>query len=308
MAGGSRVAAAEDAPSGPPVAPPPPKDASPDAKPADPSPAPAADAGKPDKTVEAKKAFEQAEVLREECKWAEAAKAYGKALDGDEARYLAHLHYQEVVIAAGEGSTLAPEYDDIARDRPDDRTMKLHRLRLNPPVLRLEGLAAMRKETPNDPVVMLEEGRAHLALGDAAAARKVLEPAYAAQPDLADVVYLSCEAMRRTGDVAGARARLEGLLKRAPDAYEATLRIARMDLLAGKPAEALAGATAVLAVRPSYVAALLVRSEASSRLGKLEDARAALDVALRVNPAAPEALVASADLTAKGASKEGLEK
>lgn len=282
---GPRLARADDAP--PPAAPP--------------AEGAAAD------PMAARKAFEQGELLREEGKFAEAAKAYGASLDADEGQYLVHVRYQQVVARAGGAKELPTEYDAIAKERTSDPAARLHRLRLDAPAARVTALAPLLKAAPSDPQLLLELGRAQLAAGDAVAAKKALEAAFAARPDLADVRELSVEALRRAGDVAGARARLEADVKLHPDAYAAVLGLAQLDLAEGKAKEALERAEAVLGMRPSYVAAFLVKAEAASRVGKAEEARAALDAALRIAPNHADALLAAADLGAKAGTKEALE-
>jgi len=270
-------------------------------EPVAPAPAPAGDA-----TV-ARDAFERGEVLREEAKWIDAAKAYGKSLDADDSAYLTHVRYQEASIEAGGASALPAEYDALLKESPGS-AMKLHRLRLDGAALRIDALNAMLKASPGDPFVLLELGRAQLSNKDPAGAKRSLEAAWAQKPDAADVLWLSTEALRRTNDLAGARERLEGVVKLRPDAYEAILRLARLDLVEGKHESAVKRAEAVLGMRPTYLAAFLLRSEAASRLGRLEDARASIDAALRIQPEDPDALLASADLLSKGGTDDGLKK
>lgn len=273
----------------------------------DPKPveAPATPAADP---VLAKKKMDEADQRREEGRWTEAAKAYGEAILADDSLYLAHVRYQECVIAAGEGSFLAKDYDKLLEPRPGDRILKLHRLRVDPPAARLEALVPLVKGGQTDRHTLLEVGRAHLAAGDAAAAKKVLESLWVVSPDASEVLFLSVEALRRVGDLQAARLRLEGVLKKDPSVWEATLRLARLDLQEGKWDQAVQRADAVLSMRPSNVPALLVRSEGLSRAGKKEDARSALDSALRINPDDGEALVASADFTARTGTEETLKK
>ncbi len=271
-------------------------------------PAPAAPAAPtPGGAASARDAFERGEVLREEGKWPEAAKAYGASLDADESNYLAHVRYQEAVGEAGRGADLPAEYDGLLKETATP-AMRLHRLRLDSPTLRIDALTALLKATPGDPFVLLELGRAQLSAKDVAGAKRSLEAAFAQKPDAADVLWLSTEALRRSNDLAGARARLEGVVKQQPDAYEAILRLARIDLLEGKHESAMKRAEAVLGMRPTYLATFLLRSEAASRLGRLEDARASIDAALKIQPEDPDALLASADLLAKGAGDDGLKK
>ena len=148
-----------------------------------PAPAPAGDA-----TV-ARDAFERGEVLREEGKWMDAAKAYGKSLDADDSAYLTHVRYQEASIEAGGASTLPAEYDGYLKDSPD-AAMKLHRLRLDGAALRIDALQALLKASPGDPFVLLELGRAQLSNRDPAGAKRSLEAAWAQKPDAADVLWL----------------------------------------------------------------------------------------------------------------------
>lgn len=274
------------------------------------APAPAGGTAAPAAAVdraEARRQFEAGVLAREEGRWGDAAKAFGKSLDADESDYLTHVRYQEAVIEGGEGAALPKDYDELLRDRgATDAFLKLHRLRLDPPASRETALAALLKATPGDPAVLLELGRAQLALDNAAAAKKSLEPAYAARPDLADVLALSVEALRRSGDTAGARARLEGVLKKQPENYDALLHLARLDLAEGKLDTAVKRTDAVLGMRPTLLGAFFVRSEAASRLGKVEDSRAALESVLKIHPGDIEGSIALADLLEKGATKEGL--
>ncbi|MCC7139388.1 MAG: tetratricopeptide repeat protein [Planctomycetes bacterium] len=273
------------------------------------APAPAAPAAPPEADpAAARKHAEQGDLLREEGKWDAAAREYGKSLDADEAQYLVHVRYQESVIRSGKGDELVPEYDDLLKQHPTDAVLKLHRMRLDAPASRVERLAPAVKATPGDAPTQLELGRAALAVGDNAVAKKALEAAFAIAPRLADVFELSCEALRRAGDTSGLRTRLENRLKQEPESYETLIRLARLDLVEGRTKEAYERAIAVLGMRPSYVVAMLVRSEAASRLGKGEEALQSLEAVLRLNPADPDALVASADLTAKGAAEEGLKR
>lgn len=251
---------------------------------------------------------EQGDVLREEGKWDEASRAYGKSLDADENQYLVHVRYQEAVIKSGKGAELVPEYDELLKERPADAALKLHRMRLDPPASRVERLVPMVRATPGDGMLQLELGRAALAAGETSVAKKALEAAFAVAPRLADVFELSCEALRRAGDGAGLRTRLENRLKQDPESFETLIRLARLDLVEGRTKDAYERAVAVLGMRPSYLVAMLVRSEAASRLGKAEEALQALEAALRLNPADPDALIATADLVAKGAAEEGLKR
>ncbi len=272
-----------------------------------PPPAPAAPPSGVADPVEARKQFEAGTLAREEGRWIDAAKAFGKALDADESDFLTHLRYQEAVIEGGEGAALPKDYDDLLRERGATiPALKLHRLRLDAPATRAIALAAALKASPGDPSILLELGRAQLALDDVSGAKKSLEAAYAAKPDFADVLLLSVEALRRANDSAGARARLEGVLKKQPENYEALLHLARLDLAEGKLDTAVKRTDAVSGMRPTLLGALFVRSEASSRLGKVEDSRAALESILKIHPGDVEASISLADLLEKGATKEGL--
>ncbi len=282
----------------------PPKPAS-DAPGAAPVVAPVASAA----AAEAKKYFESGDVAREEGRWEAAATAYSKSLDADESNYLAHLRYQEAVIEAGSASLLVQSYDEQVNEHgATDKSMKLHRLRLEPASARTPALSAMLKASPGDVAVLLELGRAQLALDDVSGARKSLEAAYAAKSDFADVLALSVEALRRAGDGAGARARLEAIQKVSPENFECLLRLARLDLAEGKFDNAMKRADAVLGMRPTYLTAFFVKSEAAARLGRIEDARNALDAILKSRPDDPDAILAVGDFVAKSATKEGLEK
>jgi tetratricopeptide (TPR) repeat protein len=257
---------------------------------------------------EARKQFERGLQLREEAKWVDAAQAFGKARTADDASWDAHLRYQEAGCLSGERTTLIAEYDGLLQSRPDDVNLKVHRLRLDPPAVRLDALTAALKAEPGRREFLIELGRAHLALGDVPAAKKVLESLWARSPDAGEVLGLSVEALRRSGDYAEARTRLESALKQSGELYEAILDLARVDMLEGKHEDAAKRVETVLAMRPSYVAAMLLRAEALSRTGKLEPARTLLDAAVRVNPEDPDVLLAVADLTAKGGKDDALKK
>ncbi len=264
----------------------------------------------------AKKLFEEAEVLREEMKWNAAAERYAQSLDKDEGAWMAHLRYQEAVLAVGargnlqqEVATLKDEYDKVVTGRPADPAARIHRLRLDPPAERIPVLVRDLKATPGNPMLLLELGRAHLAAaGDATAAKKSLEAALPAAPDRTEALLLLCEAIRRTGDATAVRTRLEAEVASRADFWDAHLALARLDLLEEKHEDALKRAATVLSLRPSHLPAMLLMSEASSRLKKAEDALQALEKALRVTPDCPEAAVAWADLTAKAGTPEALKK
>lgn len=274
----------------------------------DPAPAMADAAPKP-VAADGRRQFDAGLVAREEGRWVDAAKAFSAALDADESDYVAHLRYQEAVIEAGEGAGLAAGYDEQLKDHGGAiPTLKLHRLRLDPAGARVTPLQAMLKAAPGDVALLLELGRAQLALGDAPAAKKALEAAFASQPDFADVRELSEEALRLSGDAAGARARLEAALKASPEDFESLLRLARLDLVEGKLDIAMKRADGVLSMRPSYLAARFVKSEAAYRLGKIEDARNELDAILKGRPGDADAVLAVANFVAKSGTKEGLEK
>ena len=263
----------------------------------------------------ARKIFEEAEVLREEMKWDKAAERYAQSLDKDEGSWIANLRYQEAVLAVGakgnlqqEVLTLKDEYDKAVAGRPADPAARIHRLRLEAPADRLPVLVRDQKASPLNPVLLLELGRAHLALGDAASARKPLEAALPGAPDRTEALLLLCEALRRFGDATNARTRLEAEVAQRGDFWDAHLALARLDLLEEKHEDALKRAAIVLSLRPSHLPAMLLMSEASSRLKKPEDALQALEKALRVTPECSEAMVAWADLTAKAGTPEALKR
>lgn len=257
---------------------------------------------------EARKQFERGLVLREEGKWVDAAQAFGKSLSADENSWDAHVRYQEAVSAAGERAGLVAEYDSLLKTKPDDPLLKIHRLRLDPAAARVDALTAAVKAEPARREYQLELGRALLAVGDLAGAKKALEALWARSPDAGEALGLSVEALRRSGDLAEARKRLEGALRQSADLYESVLDLARVDALEGKWEDAAKRTETVLTMRPSYLAAMLLRAEALSRVGKVEDARTLLDAAVRVNPEDPDALLAVADMTARGAKDDGLKK
>jgi tetratricopeptide (TPR) repeat protein len=257
--------------------------------------------------TEARKQYDIGLQLREEGKWVDAAQAFGKALTADET-WEAHVRYQEAGCASGERTALVEEYDTLLRGRSDDVLLKIHRLRLDPPAGRLDALNAAIKAEPGRRELGIELGRAQLALGDVASAKKTLEAVWAKSPDTGEVLGLSVEALRRSGDLVEARKRLDAVVKQSGDLYEANLDLARIDLLEGKYEDGAKRVETVLTMRPSHISAMLLRSEALSRTGKLEAARSLLEAATRVNPEDPDVLLATADLTAKGAKDEGLKK
>ena len=108
--------------------------------PAPASPTPGAPAHVPDEKqrADAAKHFEQGELLREEGKWAAAAKEYGKSLDGDEGQYLVHVRYQEAVIASGDA------VEPARRVRRDPQGPARRRGRQAPPHALRPGLGAAR--------------------------------------------------------------------------------------------------------------------------------------------------------------------
>ena len=99
--------------------------------------APAAPAAPVADAAAARTLFERGEVFREEGKWAEAAKAYGASLDADDSGYLTHVRYQEAVIEVGQGSTLVADYEANLKESTD-AAMRLHRLRVDAPALRID--------------------------------------------------------------------------------------------------------------------------------------------------------------------------
>jgi tetratricopeptide (TPR) repeat protein len=252
--------------------------------------------------------FDQGEAKREEGKWADAMASFARAVELDPGCYACHVRLQQASARAGAAASLAERYEKLAAERPDDPAVAFHRLRLQPPAARVPVLekAAAGKDAPID--ALRELGRAHLALGQAAQAKKPLEAAFARRPSDRELLFLSVDALVATGDVKGAAARLEEALKDDSELWDAHAGLARLHLLADRAKEAVEHADRVLALRPTHVAAMMLRAEGLSRLGKRDDAVKALDAALAVNPDDVEARIAWADLVARAGTEDGWKK
>jgi tetratricopeptide (TPR) repeat protein len=256
----------------------------------------------------ARKHLEDGEVKREEAKWGEAAKSFARAADLDPSSFVAHVRLQEASVRAGDAASLAARYDKLVADRPDDPAAVLHKLRLTPAAARLKELEKLPGAKANDVDTLRELGRAYLAAGQPAPAKKALETAQGLRPADRELRLLAAEAFYASGDADGAVARLEQALRDDPEAFDVLLALARLHALAGRHAEAVERAAAVLALRPTHVTAMVLRSESLARLGKPAEALESLEAALRVNPGDLEARIAWADLTAKKGGDEATKK
>ena len=211
-----------------------------------------------------KEFYEDAEVLREEQKWSEAADAYWKALDADLLNYMAHVRYQETALKAGDAATeIVADYDDLLEGHPRNVYLLLHRHRLRPPEERLPLLESLAKVHPEISDIYLEIGRAQLALGEAKQAMKALEKAMALKSgDRPDVLLLLAEAEHGADKTDDAIKLLDDRVKANAEDFGARLALARLQLLTGAYEASAANAKTVIEQRPSYVSAFLVKGEA----------------------------------------------
>lgn len=263
---------------------------------------PAADPAEGADLAAAEKALAQADALREEGRWNEAAEAYWAARKANLADFRTHRSYQEMCRRAGdEVGKLIADYDQLVSSYPKHTAFRVLRLRLDPPASRLPALEALRAECPQDRDLALELVRATFESGDAAKAQKLLKEISGglSGPGAVDAVLLGVEVDMRAGQRAEARKRLDAALAAQPDQRELLLQAARLDLLEGQHEAGLDRAGKVLAGRPNHLAATLVQSELLSRLGKRDEAIAALERVLRTAKDLTEVLLPLADLTAQ---------
>lgn len=263
---------------------------------------PAADPAEGADLAAAEKALAQADALREEGRWNEAAEAYWAARKANLADFRTHRSYQEMCRRAGdEVGKLIADYDQLVSSYPKHTAFRVLRLRLDPPATRLPALEALRAECPQDADLALELARATLESGDAAKTQKLLKEISGglSGPAAVDAVLLGVEADMRAGQRAEARKRLDAALAAQPDQRELLLQAARLDLLEGQHEAGLDRAGKVLAGRPNHLAATLVQAELLSRLGKRDEAIAALERVLRTAKDVTEVLLPLADLTAQ---------
>jgi tetratricopeptide (TPR) repeat protein len=256
----------------------------------------------------AKKHLEEGEVKREEGKWADAQRAFERAADLDPANFACHVRLQEAGARAGAAAALAARYEKLVADRPLDAAAALHKLRLATPAERIATLEKQGVHKTTDVDGLRELGRAYLAVGQHAPAKKLLDLAQGLRPADRELVLLFAEAAQAAGDATGAQTRLEQALREDPEAWDVHLALARLHALADRPKDAGERADLVLALRPTHLGAMILKAETLSRLGKPADALKVLEGALAVNPADLEARVAWADLTAKSGTEEGLKK
>ncbi len=251
--------------------------------------------------------FEAGEVLREELKWSEAANEYWKAVECDPEHYIAHVRYQECARKAGDDQDeIVDDYGSFIDDYPQHVGFKLHRLRLDKASDRLPKLEDIRKVHSKNFDVLLEIGRANLALGQARPAFDALEKAMALKVGTRpDVILLLAEAEYANGKPENAYKRLDAAVKSNPAFWQARLALARWDLLAGRHEMAIQQADVVLQQRPTYIAAFLVKSEGLVLGDKAEEGKKLLQTLYgRVTQDVPEVTVALADLTAKFESEK----
>ncbi len=286
-----------------------------DGPPAAPAPAPegadpavAADPSLGADLAAASTALMQADALRDEGRWSEAAETYWKARKANPAEFRTHQRYQEACLRAGDKlADLVKDYDALVAEYPAHPAFRLHRLRLDPAAARVGALEALAKEKAGDADVALELAAAALEAGDPALAFKVVSPLQGKLPAARaeEGLFLLLEAQMRRGELADARKRLTELVTAKPQHREGVLLLARLDLLEGHLPEAADGCRKVLAQRPLHLAATLLLSEALSRGGKREEALAALEEPLRVLKDLPDLLVPLADLSAQAETEAG---
>lgn len=284
------------------------------AAPAPAAPAPAEEAADPAAgadTAAASTALLQADALRDEGRWGEAAEAYWKARKANPADFRTHQRYQEMCLKAGDKvEDLLKDYDALAAEYATHLSFRLHRMRLDPAGVRLGALEALAKEQPTEVAVSLELAAAAVEVGELAKAQKALAAAAGRVPsDRAhEALFLQLELDVRAGALPEARKRVTELLVAKPQQREGLLLLARLDLLEGRLPEASDGARKVLAQRPLHLAAALLLSEALSRGGKRDEAIAALEEPLRTLKDLPELLLPLADLSAQAETEPGYNK
>ena len=257
----------------------------------------------------AEEALVQADALREEGRWNEAAEAYWAARKANPADYRTHRHYQDMCRRAGDPpAKLVTDYDDLVRLYGAKHVwFKVHRLRLDPAATRIAGLEELRASHPSDPEITFDLARALLEAGDAAKAQKLLKELAVSLsgPSAIDAVLLAVEADLRAGVPADARKRLDAALAAQPTQRDLLLQAARLDLAGGALDAALERVRKVLAGRPNHLAATLVESEVLSRQGKRDEAIAALERVSRTAKDSHEVLLPLADLVAQQETEVG---
>lgn len=249
----------------------------------------------------AERALTQADALRDEGRWNEAAESYWAARKANPADFRTHRLYQEMCRRAGDDpAKLVTDYDGLAAAYSGHVAFRVHRLRLDPAAARLEALEALRVQHPQDGDLALDLARTALEAGEIGKAQKVLKDLAGALsgPRAVDAVLLAADADLRGGGTVEARKRVDAALAAQPDNRELLLLAARLDLLDNLHDAGLERITKVLAGRPNHLAATLVQSELLSRLGKRDEAIAALERAVRTAKDRPEALLPLADLVA----------
>ncbi len=248
--------------------------------------------------------FEDAEVLREEQKWSEAANSYWDALETDLQNYRAHVRYVECALKAGDAAKeLIADYDKFIEEYPAYFPLKLHRLRLVPAEERLVQLAKHLKAKPKGADIHLEHGRTLLALGQVKPAVEALTKALALKSGKRpDILVMLAEAEHAAGKTTEAVARLANAVSANAQDFNARLVLARLQLGTGDAENSAKNATVVVEQRPSYIAAFLLKAEALVALGTsdAEDkARETLSNAYRANKEIDDVVIALADLTAR---------
>lgn len=250
----------------------------------------------------AEAALLQADALREEGRWNEAAEKYWEARKANPADYRTHRHYQDMCRRAGdEAGKLVSDYDDLLKLYGEKAVgFKVHRLRLDPPAQRVPALEELRAARPQDLDITFDLARALLEAGEAAKAQKLLKELSALSGAAAvDAVLLGVEADLRAGAPAEARKRLDAALATQPTQRDLLLQAARLDLAAKALDTGLERVRKVLAGRPNHLAASLVESEILSRQGKRDEAIAALERVARTAKDSHEVLLPLADLVAQ---------
>jgi tetratricopeptide (TPR) repeat protein len=259
----------------------------------------------------AEKALAQADALREEGRWNEAAEAYWAARKANLADYRTHRHYQDMCRRAGdEVGKLIADYDQLIAGYPKHLGFRILRLRLDPPAARLVALEALRAEHPRDPDLAVEVVRALLESGDVTRTQKLLKEVAGGLSGAraVEAVLLGVQADLRAGQRAEARKRLDVVLASQPDQRDLLLEAARLDLLDGQAETGVERVGKVLAGRPNHLAATLVQAELLSRLGKRDEAIAALERVLRTAKDSTDVLLPLAELTAQQETDAGYAK
>ncbi len=248
------------------------------------------------------KPFLEGENHREAGRWEAAADAYWKAIEADRDNYMAHVRYQEVSLKQGvKLADLVADYKSFVTDFPDDVAMKLHRLRLEPPDKRVQGLKLLQKEHPEardrvefeTALLDRQQGEIRDVLKDLRGPVKAGDPYALAM----EVKLLAAEGKLHDAEKAA---------KDALDHPAVALAASRVALLDGRYDDALERVQTVLTVRPESPAALLVKAEALDGAGKRDEAIATLVAARRLSDDAAPVLLALADLRGRPGDEEAL--